>query len=157
MKALTVLYDATCGFCIACRHWLEVQQPKLLSLDFVASRSPQAAQRFPDLVAMGGDDLVVVSDEGGVYRGARAFIMCLYALEDYREWSLRLASPGLLPVARRFFGLVSRNRRRWWARLLLAQDERVAEVLSGEAAVSCQHQRDRAGSVQRGPCGPARE
>jgi hypothetical protein len=46
--------------------------------------------------------------------------MCLYALRDYRELSLRLAHPALLPFARRFCELLSENRfrvSRWLDRL----------------------------------------
>jgi predicted DCC family thiol-disulfide oxidoreductase YuxK len=136
MKRLTILYDAACGFCISCRHWLE-EQPKLLDLDFVAAHSAEAARRFPELEAVKEEELVVVSDEGGIYRGARGFIMCLYALEEYREWSLRLARPGLLPLARRAFALVSRNRKGLSGLLRLAPDEKVADVLRGVAATSC--------------------
>ena len=157
MKRLTVLYDAACGFCISCRHWLE-EQPKLLDLDFVAARSPEAARRFPDLEPGNEEDLVVVSDEGGIYRGARAFIMCLYALEEYREWSLRLSRPGLLPLARRAFELVSRNRKGLSGFLRLAADEKVADLLRDVAPTSCPARpRHAAGRGPRsaGPCPPA--
>jgi predicted DCC family thiol-disulfide oxidoreductase YuxK len=143
MKRLTVLYDAGCGFCISCRHWLE-EQPKLVALDFVAARSPEAVRRFPDLTAE-EDELVAVSDAGGVYRGARAFIMCLYALEEYREWSLRLARPGLLPLARRAFELVSQNRKGLSSLLHLASDEKVASVLRGANPASCEGGRQACG------------
>ena len=52
----------------------------------------------------------MVSDEGHIYRDSSAWIMCLYALEDYREWSLRLASPALRPFARQAFAFVSKHR-----------------------------------------------
>jgi hypothetical protein len=42
--------------------------------------------------------------------------MCLYALEEYRDWALRLASPLLLPLARQAFETLSKNRQaisRW--------------------------------------------
>ena len=50
-------------------------------------------------------ELVVVDDSGGVYRNGSAWIMCLYALREYREWSLRLATPALFPLARQAFAL----------------------------------------------------
>jgi predicted DCC family thiol-disulfide oxidoreductase YuxK len=109
VRKLTVLYDATCGFCVRCREWLE-SQPAFLELECLWSGSADVARRFPGVVAPGPADLVVVSDEGGVYRGAQAWIMCLYALRDYREWSLRLARPALLPFARRAFETVSASR-----------------------------------------------
>ena len=144
MKRLTILYDATCGFCIGCRHWME-EQPKLLELDFVAAHSAEAARRFPELESAKEEELVVVSDEGGIYRGARAFIMCLYALEEYREWSLRLSRPGLLPLAGRAFALVSRSRKGLSRLLRLAPDEKVADVLRDVPAASCPPRRPAAG------------
>lgn len=109
MKHLTVLYDASCGFCVSCRHWLE-GQAAYVPLRFVPARSTLAARLFPDL-ATDSEELLAVSDGGDVYSGASAWIMCLWALEEYREWALRLSAPGLLPFARRAFELLSRNRK----------------------------------------------
>ena len=112
MKALYVLYDGECGLCRSCRDWLS-RQPAFVELRFIAMQSPEVARRFPGLEKLGlGEELVVVSDEGAVYRGASAWIMCLYALVDYREWSERLAHPALLPLARQACLLVSKNRLR---------------------------------------------
>ena len=74
MRHLTVLYDADCGFCERCRRWLE-NQPKLIPLEFVAGGSPEAVRRFPDLVVPGrAEELIVVSDEGDVYRNDNAWL-----------------------------------------------------------------------------------
>jgi hypothetical protein len=35
--------------------------------------------------------------------------MCLWAMRDYREWSLRLATPELMPFARRLIAWISSN------------------------------------------------
>ena len=111
MNTLTVLYDATCGFCVRCRWWL-IHQPKYVEMDFCASGSPEALERFPELSSPGTvDELTVVDDEGGVYRGTQAWLMCLWALSEYREWAGRLASPLLLPFARGAFAFVSSKRR----------------------------------------------
>lgn len=115
MKKLYILYDPSCEFCWRCRGWLQ-RQPAYLDLEFIASRSPEVWLIFPDLrrPAPCGpsekDELVVISDEGGVYRGAPAFIMCLYALEEYRDWAEWLASPTLLPLAKPAFEMLSHNR-----------------------------------------------
>ena len=50
---------------------------------------------------------MVVSDEGAVYRDGSAWIMCLFALEEYRDWANRLAHPLLRPLARQAFALLS--------------------------------------------------
>jgi predicted DCC family thiol-disulfide oxidoreductase YuxK len=127
MKALTVLYDAQCGFCVKCRWWL-AGQPKFVAMDFLPAGGPEAARLFPELVGPGqAEELTVVSDEGGVYQGARAWLVCLWALRDYREWSLRLATPGLLPLARAAFALVSASRKKISSWLHLATE---AEILA---------------------------
>jgi predicted DCC family thiol-disulfide oxidoreductase YuxK len=108
MRRLTVLYDAGCGFCVRCKDWLE-RQPQLVPLDLVPARSAEARRRFPALRAE-EDELVVVSDDGGVYRDTDAWLMCLYALDDFREWALWLAEPGRRPLARRVFGWLTANR-----------------------------------------------
>jgi predicted DCC family thiol-disulfide oxidoreductase YuxK len=120
MKRLYVLFDGECSLCGRCRTWL-ARQPAFLELRFLPFQSPEVADRFPGIEALHPEEqLLVVSDEGGVYRGPQAWIMCLYALRDYRELSLRLAHPALLPFARRFCELLSENRfrmSRWLDRL----------------------------------------
>ena len=110
MKKLTVLYDPGCRFCRFCREWLE-KQPAYLDLEFLPMPSEAVVLRFPLLEHdRDRDELVVISDEGGVYRGDRAWIMCLYALKEYREWALRLTGPRLRPLARYLFRMISSNR-----------------------------------------------
>ena len=82
MRQLTVLYDPECGLCRRVREWLIVQ-PKYVD---------------------------VIGDDGGVYWGAKAWLMCLWALKQYREWSYRLSAPELLPTARRVVSMISQNR-----------------------------------------------
>jgi len=113
MKRLYVLFDQECDLCQTCRRWL-TRQEAFIELRFIPLQSPEVAQRFPGLREWPQLDLreklVVVSDEGAVYQGQYAWIMCLYSLRDYREWAQRLAHPTLLPFARRVCELVSRNR-----------------------------------------------
>ena len=137
MERLTVLYDARCGLCTRAHQWLE-RQEKLLDLEFVPAASAAARARFPTLEHPDPpEDLVVVDDEGGVYRNDEAWIMTLYALEQYRPWALRLASPALRPLARAAFDWLSRNRRGVSRRLALAPDADVALVLAQPAALAC--------------------
>ena len=112
MTRLTVLFDYRCGLCQRARRWLEAQ-PKFVELEFIAAGSDHARYRFPTLPGVSPntvEELVVVGDDGAIYRGDRAWIMCLYALVEYREWAERLASPKLLPLARAAFQLISENR-----------------------------------------------
>src|SRR5262249_25469517 len=75
------------------------------------------------------DELFVVSDDGAVFDGGSAWIVCLWALVDYRDWSYRLATPALLPLARPAFELFSKRRKSISRRLrLLPQSDLVAEL-----------------------------
>jgi len=60
----------------------------------------------------------VIGDDGAVYIEAKAFLMCLWALRDYRAWSLRLSAPEMLPLARRVVLWVAQNRFRLGSRSL---------------------------------------
>ena len=110
MKCLYDLFDADCELCVRCRNWL-MKQPAFVPLFFVAFQSDEAHRRFSGIDALKpGEQLLVISDEGAVYRGASAWIMCLWALEKYREHAQRLAHPALLPFAKAVCELLSRNR-----------------------------------------------
>jgi len=53
-----------------------------------------ARRRFPKLNhQLTSEDLTVISDEGAVYFGPKAWLMVLWSLCRYREWSYRLAAP----------------------------------------------------------------
>lgn len=108
--ALTVLYDPSCGLCRRVHEWL-TNLPKLVELDLVPIKSAEARQRFPNLNhELTSNDLTVISDEGAVYLGPKAWIMVLWSLSGYREWSYRLSSPELLPTTRRVVSMISQNR-----------------------------------------------
>jgi predicted DCC family thiol-disulfide oxidoreductase YuxK len=137
MQRLFILYDARCGLCSWARRWL-ARQPAYLEMTFVPAGSEMALRLFPGL--RHGDqveELVVISDDGAVYRDSRAWIMCLYALEDYREWAIRLAHPVLAPLARQAFALISRQRRRISHWLELASEAEIAETLRHVEAPAC--------------------
>jgi predicted DCC family thiol-disulfide oxidoreductase YuxK len=110
MKHLTVLYDAECQLCQRCRQWL-ARQPAYFPLRFLPLQTALAQNLFPGLAQFHpARQLVCVSDLGEVYVGDGAWIVCLYALRGYREWSRRLARPALRPYAARICNLVSQHR-----------------------------------------------
>ena len=107
MKTLFVMYDSHCGLCTGVRDWLRFQ-PSYLDVRLMASDSEEARRMFPGLPS---GELAVVSNDGHVWLGDNAFIVCLWALRKYRRWAGRLASPMLRPMARQAFEAVSRNRK----------------------------------------------
>lgn len=127
--ALTVLYDPGCPLCLRCRHWL-AQQPKYLPMRFVAQGTADADRRFPQLnVGQPGnvEDLIVVTDDGKVYRNTRAWIMCFYALREYRPLAFRLSHPALMPLARRAYQAIANNRM-WLSRWFGKSDRNITNA-----------------------------
>ena len=107
---LTVLYDGRCALCSRARMWLE-EQPKYVTMAFVEAGSAEARKRFPDLDHDATlAELTVVGWGGEVYRDAKGWVMCLWALKKYRSAALRLSTPEMMPRARRLIAWVSRQR-----------------------------------------------
>jgi predicted DCC family thiol-disulfide oxidoreductase YuxK len=96
MTRLTVYYDARCGLCCAVRDWIARQRQLI----------PVTCR--PKLEDM--PELVVVADSGEMWSGDSAWVIVLWALEDYRPWARRLASPVLLPAVRSVFARLSKYR-----------------------------------------------
>ncbi len=110
MQRLTILYDSSCAFCQRCVAWLQ-KQPKYIELEFLPAGSDLAAKRFPELNrSLLKTELTVVDNEGGVYYGDNAYVICLYALRDYRNWSIRLGDPANRPFVRKALNAVTQHR-----------------------------------------------
>lgn len=110
MEKLYVLYDPQCELCCRLKDWLLVQR-SWIGLRLVPAGSQTARRMFPELEKMASrNDLAVISDDGSVYLNDRAWIMVLYALEEYRDWAARLTHPLLMPLARQAYAALSRNR-----------------------------------------------
>ncbi|WP_433163657.1 thiol-disulfide oxidoreductase DCC family protein [Kribbella sp. CA-247076] len=107
MRELTVLYDAECGLCRRFRSWLAAQRPApdgqggVLRLRFVAAGSADARALLPGLDhAATLREVTVVADDGSVYVGDRAWIVCLWTTWEHRHTAVRLSGPAMRPVAR---------------------------------------------------------
>jgi predicted DCC family thiol-disulfide oxidoreductase YuxK len=110
MTRLTLLYDPDCGLCRRVQGWL-AEQPKLIELRMIPIKTEAARRRFPRLNhELTSEDLTVINEGGAVYFGPKAWLMVLWALCNYREWSYRLAAPEFLPTTRRIVSLVSQHR-----------------------------------------------
>jgi predicted DCC family thiol-disulfide oxidoreductase YuxK len=110
MRKLYVLYDPKCELCCRLKEWL-AEQNAWIGLELMPAGSATARKMFPTLDHIASqNDLAVISDEGAVYLNDRAWIMVLYALEEYRDWAARLTHPLLMPLARQAYAALSRNR-----------------------------------------------
>ena len=140
MHTLTIFYDAHCGLCGGFRRWMRTQA-SLVRLEFVPYDSGEARRRLPELAGMRPErEIVVMSDAGAVWQGAGAWVVCLWALRDWRAWAKRLASPVLLPVAAGVCQLISQNRLGLSRLLALRSDEQLRAECAGWA-VTCEHGR----------------
>ncbi|WP_346098617.1 thiol-disulfide oxidoreductase DCC family protein [Streptomyces olivaceiscleroticus] len=100
LRSITVLYDPDCPLCAFVRDWL-TRQRQLVPLVPVPAGSAEARRRFPELDHDATlRDITCVGDGGQVYRGAAAWIVCLWALAAHRATAHRLATPAGAPLAR---------------------------------------------------------
>jgi len=137
MQKLYVLYDPKCELCCRLKDWLQAQR-SWIGLVVVPAGSQSARKMFPELERIASQsDLAVISDEGAVYLNDRAWIMVLYALEEYRDWAARLTHPLLMPLARQAYAALSRNRHflsRW---LSSTEPEAIAAELRNVVLKPC--------------------
>ncbi len=139
MKTLTIFHDARCGLCGKFRTWLEAQ-PKRVPVEFVPFDSPEAAKRFPGLLAMRADrDVVVLADDGRWWQGTAAWLTCLWTTWEYREWSFRLASPVLQPLVKKAVHLLSENRLTISRLLAIRGDGQLAAALDSLPTPACKN------------------
>ncbi|MET8283697.1 thiol-disulfide oxidoreductase DCC family protein [Streptomyces sp. NPDC048448] len=100
VRGLTVLYDAQCSLCAFLRDWL-AKQSQLVPLRLVPAASYEARGLFPALDHRATlDEITVVGDAGQVYQGAAAWVVCLWALREYRSLAHRLSTPAGALLAR---------------------------------------------------------
>ncbi|MEU2492983.1 DCC1-like thiol-disulfide oxidoreductase family protein [Streptomyces sp. NPDC007883] len=100
MQRLTVLYDAQCSLCVHLRHWL-LRQRQLVPLELVPAASDEARRRFPALDHESTlREITVIGDRGQVYRSTAAWIVCLWALAEYRPRAHWLSTPAGQPFAK---------------------------------------------------------
>ena len=138
-KELTVLYDPTCGFCVRCRQWLD-KQPNLIAMRFLPQGSSRQQTLYPDLQYLTDEqgrpeELIVIDDAGQIYRGDKAWVICFYALTNYRPLAVRLARPGMAGLARRAYAAISTNRRAISALLGMKGDDNLRDDLQAEPDV----------------------
>ena len=128
MNKLTVFYDHNCGLCRACRRWL-TRQPTYFEIEFVPYDSLAARAICPEIGKLDpGRQIVAMADNGDLYRGGAAWVMCLYATREHRPLAMKLANPLLLPIAKKICALVASKRLSISALLRLKSDRELADA-----------------------------
>jgi len=136
MKSLFILYDSRCGICTRLKAWLG-RQSSYVALHFVALGSTEAHARFPMLGA-GDQELVAIADTGEAWVGDRAWIICLWALCEYRSCAQKLSAPAMMPLARQAFLALSSNRFALSRLLGLRSEEDIRRYLTETPIPPCQ-------------------
>ena len=94
MRYLTVLYDENCGFCRRAGRWLRAHN-QLVWLDLVPAGSDAARRRFPVLDHDATfKKITVIADNGDVYTGDDAWLVCLWSLRAWRPLAVSMSRPG---------------------------------------------------------------
>lgn len=102
---LRVFFDGDCGLCRRVAAWLDAQ-PKFVPVECVAAQAADGDSCPLSVQELLGKVTLIASD-GAVYRGTNAWLVCLWALRNYRAWSLRLSGPALRPWAERLFATIT--------------------------------------------------
>jgi predicted DCC family thiol-disulfide oxidoreductase YuxK len=134
VTSITILYDAACGLCTFAKDWIR-KQSSLVGIEFVAAGSSEAQRAFPQISP---GEVAVVADTGEVWLGNHAWIVCLWALRDYRDFAFRLTGPALSVMSRRAFVAVSRNRLELSSMLRLRSEREIEQELRRVVAPLCQ-------------------
>ncbi len=130
MNKLTVFYDHACGLCRSCRRWLD-RQPTYFEVEFVAYDSLKARSICPEIAQLEPErEILALADNGDLYRGAAAWVMCLYATRTQRALSFRLSKPYLMPIAKKACALLSQNRLRISRLLGLRSDRDLSAAIA---------------------------
>lgn len=123
MTRLNLYYDTRCGLCTSMVRWLAGQRQLLPILCLPKTE--------------GIDDLVVTADSGEMWRGDSAWLMVIWALDEFRDMSYKLGKPSLLPFARQAFATLSANRGLLSQWLGLKTDEDIAARLRNVPVQEC--------------------
>lgn len=126
VTGLTVLYDEECSLCRWVREWLETRT-LAVPLRFLPVGSPVARTLYPALDHdRTREEVTVISDQGDLWTAEGAWVMCLWATDEYRALAEWLAAPSRRAVARRVVLAVARR---------TASRPRPAECGYGDACV----------------------
>ncbi|WP_309400272.1 thiol-disulfide oxidoreductase DCC family protein [Cerasicoccus maritimus] len=129
---LTVLTDGECQLCLRARRWLEGQE-QFVPLRFVPIQTTGLPVRYPGIEALDlKKELTVIGPERFYWQGVDAWLMTLWALEDWRERAIELSQPLWRPLARRLIIELSQNR--FWLSAMIASgnEERLRDALIDE-------------------------
>jgi predicted DCC family thiol-disulfide oxidoreductase YuxK len=138
IEGIEVYYDGRCGMCCSFHEWIN-RQPRAFGIEFIPYQAEHAERVFPGLGTLDpAREMVVRTSEGDVFRGAEAWVWCLYSCANHQTAARRLGGPGLLPVAVHACRVLAANRHALSKVFFRSKDKKVREELHRMEAVECE-------------------
>ena len=137
VKKIEVFYDGRCGMCCSFHEWIH-RQERAFQIDFVPYQAERAEEVFPGIHTLDpAREMIVRVDNGEIYRGAEAWVMCLYSCANHRDMAKRLARPAMLAVAIRVCHLLAANRHGLSKVFFRREDKEVRKTLHQMDLLEC--------------------
>ncbi|RYD19638.1 MAG: DUF393 domain-containing protein [Verrucomicrobiaceae bacterium] len=138
IKGIEVFYDGRCGMCCSFHEWIN-RQPRAFRVDFIPYQAARAEEVFPGLGTLDpAREMVVRTSEGQVFRGAEAWVWCLYSCANHRAAARKLGGPGLLPAAIHACRVLAANRHGLSKIFFRSKDKQVREELHRMESPHCE-------------------
>jgi hypothetical protein len=92
VEGIEVFYDGRCGMCCSFHEWIN-RQPRAFRIDFIPYQAPHAEQVFPGLGTLDpAREMVVRTSDERIFRGAEAWVWCLYSCTNHQIGRAGIAS-----------------------------------------------------------------
>lgn len=128
-EGIEVFYDGRCGMCCCFHEWIN-RQPRAFPIEFIPYQAAHAERVFPGLCTLDpAREMIVRTSEGVIYRGAEAWVWCLYSCANHQDAARRLGGPGLLPIAIHACRVLAANRHALSKVFFRSKDRKVRETL----------------------------
>lgn len=138
IKGIEVFYDGRCGMCCSFHEWIN-RQPRAFGIEFIPYQAAHAERIFPGLGTLDpAREMVVRTSENGIFRGAEAWVWCLYSCANRQDAARRLGGPGLLPLAIHACRVLAANRHALSKVFFRSKDRKVREELHRMEAPECE-------------------
>lgn len=134
---IEVFYDGRCGMCCSFHEWIN-RQPRAYEIDFIPYQAARAEKVFPGIGTLDpAREMIVRTNQGEIYRGAEAWVLCLYSCANHQNTAMKLATPGMLSVAIRACRVLAANRHSLSKVFFRRKDKEVRETLHQMQAPEC--------------------
>lgn len=137
VNRIEVYYDGRCGMCCTFHEWVNAQE-RSFGVNFIPYQSDRAEEVFPGVGTLDpAREMIVRSDDGKIFRGAEAWVWCLFSCRKYQAVAVRLAQPGMLGVAVRACRILAANRHCLSKVFFRKKDREVRETLHEMSVQEC--------------------